>query len=251
MGVIHEMWLTNGEDSNNSTWTNGVPVRDGGAHGAFAVDKSNDGAAPDKPIRQMLVAGGSDLQERKRLLMEGADALLVLPGGPGTWDELWEAACARGIGLATIPIVVVNKNGFYDPFLRIMERAYQEGLTKLQPDELIHFESDAEGAVQWIESVHSKVDPNLQQLEPRESREVIRKSSMMTIPPLGRSDSWFFGLFRKSFSQSSASDEPQAIDDDPSLDPTHLLSFMGAFVFGVSTGVIACCLLLKTGGKYK
>lgn len=29
-----------------------------------------------------------DLQERKRLLVENADALVVLPGGPGTWDEV-------------------------------------------------------------------------------------------------------------------------------------------------------------------
>lgn len=40
------------------------------------------------PRREMLVAGGKDLQERKRLLVDRADALIVLPGGPGTWDEV-------------------------------------------------------------------------------------------------------------------------------------------------------------------
>jgi predicted Rossmann-fold nucleotide-binding protein len=35
-----------------------------------------------------VIARGNDLQERKRLLVEGADALAVLPGGPGTWDEV-------------------------------------------------------------------------------------------------------------------------------------------------------------------
>ena len=251
VGVIHEMWLTNGEDSNKATWTNGVPVRDGGAHGAFAADKTNTGAAPDAPIRQMLVAGGTDLQERKRLLMEGADALLVLPGGPGTWDELWEAACARGIGLSTIPIVVVNKDGFYDPFLRIMERAYQEDLTKLQPDELIRFESNAEGAVRWIESLHGQHDTRLHS-EPQKSREFIRKSSMMTIPPLGRSDSWFFGLLqRKSFSQSSTSDESHALKhgDDGNVDSAIIIGFLGAFVLGVSAGIVGYSWLTKTSRK--
>jgi predicted Rossmann-fold nucleotide-binding protein len=35
-----------------------------------------------------LVAGGDDLQERKKLLVKDAEALVVLPGGPGTWDEV-------------------------------------------------------------------------------------------------------------------------------------------------------------------
>ena len=38
--------------------------------------------------KELIVAGGDDLRERKRLLVEGADALIVLPGGPGTWDEV-------------------------------------------------------------------------------------------------------------------------------------------------------------------
>lgn len=34
--------------------------------------------------------GGPDLQERKKFLVSNTDALIVMPGGPGTWDELWE-----------------------------------------------------------------------------------------------------------------------------------------------------------------
>ena len=82
------------------------PLRDGGAHDVFAN-------------REMLVAGGTDLQERKRLLVKDADALIVLPGGPGTWDELWEMACGRNIGLHNLPICVVNVNDFYQPFLKM------------------------------------------------------------------------------------------------------------------------------------
>jgi len=74
VGVIHEMWVVDGAD-----WT----VRDGGAHSVFSSPTERDG-----PIREMLVAGGDDLQERKKLLVQGADALVVLPGGPGTWDEV-------------------------------------------------------------------------------------------------------------------------------------------------------------------
>lgn len=76
VGVIHEMFVVDGSD-----WC----VRDGGAHEVFQNVSS---AAREGPLREMIVAGGDDLQERKKLLVKGADALVVLPGGPGTWDEV-------------------------------------------------------------------------------------------------------------------------------------------------------------------
>jgi predicted Rossmann-fold nucleotide-binding protein len=96
VGVIHEMFLVdNGDhvDGQSYVKNKGQVQRDGSAHSAFYVDgsskkepsKKNDQAGP---IREILVAGGDDLQERKRLLVKNADALVVLPGGPGTWDEV-------------------------------------------------------------------------------------------------------------------------------------------------------------------
>jgi len=74
VGVIHEMWVVDGSD-----WD----VTDGGAHNVFQNPAERDG-----PIRELIVAGGDDLQERKKLLVKDADCLIVLPGGPGTWDEV-------------------------------------------------------------------------------------------------------------------------------------------------------------------
>ena len=78
VGVIHEMFLVDGGD-----WTSSVD-RDGGAHKVFDNKNRSDGG----PIREILVAGGNDLQQRKKLLVDKADALIVMPGGPGTWDEV-------------------------------------------------------------------------------------------------------------------------------------------------------------------
>lgn len=76
IGVIHEMFVVDGSD-----WC----IRDGGAHTVFHTTNPDERQGP---LREILVAGGDDLQERKKLLVEGADALIVLPGGPGTWDEV-------------------------------------------------------------------------------------------------------------------------------------------------------------------
>ena len=102
VGVIHEMFLVdNGDHVDGASYMDKKNDdddirRDGSAHYAFDVDKatndssssSNPSTQRDGPIREILVAGGDDLQERKRLLVKNADALVVLPGGPGTWDEV-------------------------------------------------------------------------------------------------------------------------------------------------------------------
>lgn len=132
IGVIHEMFVVDGSD-----WI----TEEGGAHSAFHAG-----------TREILVAGGNDLQERKRLLVKGADALIVLPGGPGTWDELWEMVCARNLGFTDIPIVCVNVDGYYDPFRAMLDRAYGDRLIRKEPEEILHFEPDSASAVLWVES---------------------------------------------------------------------------------------------------
>jgi hypothetical protein len=93
VGVIHEMWLVDGpEDATRHKWGLQRPLRDSGAHTAFSSTQGRGGdALPEgQPIRELLVAGGTDLQERKKLLIEKADGLIVMPGGPGTFDEVRE-----------------------------------------------------------------------------------------------------------------------------------------------------------------
>jgi len=173
IGVIHEMFVVDGSD-----WC----VRDGGAHNVF--HKTN----PDErqgPLREILVAGGEDLQERKKLLVQGADALVVLPGGPGTWDELWEMACARNIGLTNIPIVVVNADNYYSPFREQLERSYKDDLIKLKPHEVVHFVDTAEEAVRWIEdetTVETSKQSSMPKLKRRAS--VLRSNSFMVSPSI-------------------------------------------------------------------
>jgi predicted Rossmann-fold nucleotide-binding protein len=79
VGVIHSMFLVDG----------GYGVDgDAGAEGAHQMFAKTNPDNRDGPIREILVAGGDDLQERKKMLVDKADALVVLPGGPGTWDEV-------------------------------------------------------------------------------------------------------------------------------------------------------------------
>ncbi len=65
----------------------------------------------------------NDLHERKRLMIAEVDAVVALPGGCGTWEELFEAMSWKRLGLYTGPIVIVNTAGFYQPMLELLDRS--------------------------------------------------------------------------------------------------------------------------------
>lgn len=75
----------------------------------------------------------NDLFERKSQMIHNADALLVLYGGIGTWDELAEGAAdndIRRVGApesALKPIFVLNRDGFWDPTFAQLERMLLDG----------------------------------------------------------------------------------------------------------------------------
>lgn len=174
VGVIHEMWVVDGSD-----WSS-KHVVDAGAHDVFQDPGHREG-----PIRELLVAGGDDLQERKKLLVKDANALIVLPGGPGTWDELWEMACAKQIGLSSLPIVCVNVDRYYESFREMLDRAYEDELIKLKPHEILHFEPTAEAAVKWIEEQAAQDNQAAAPPKLRKRESILGRSASFMAPPVG------------------------------------------------------------------
>jgi uncharacterized protein (TIGR00730 family) len=66
-----------------------------------------------------------DLHERKDRML-GADAVVALPGGTGTLEEITEALTRKRLGLYLGPIVFVNTADFFDPFLRQLEACVEQ-----------------------------------------------------------------------------------------------------------------------------
>lgn len=66
------------------------------------------------------------MHERKAKFLEGIDAVVALPGGTGTLEELLEAMTLKRLGLFTRPIIIVNTRGFYDPLRTMLERCIDE-----------------------------------------------------------------------------------------------------------------------------
>ena len=62
-----------------------------------------------------------NMHERKRMMAERADAFLALPGGIGTFEELFEVWTWRQLGYHDKPIGLLNVGGYYDPLLAFLE----------------------------------------------------------------------------------------------------------------------------------
>lgn len=67
-----------------------------------------------------------DMQQRKRDMLACSDAIVTLPGGSGTFEELFEAITSKRLGLFPNPIVILNQRGFYDPLFKLLESSVSE-----------------------------------------------------------------------------------------------------------------------------
>ncbi len=70
------------------------------------------------------------MHERKRRMAELSDAVIALPGGCGTLEELLEIITWKQLGLYLNPIVILNVNHYYDPLLSLFERAIEESFMR-------------------------------------------------------------------------------------------------------------------------
>ena len=67
-----------------------------------------------------------DMHTRKQTMARLSDGVIALPGGCGTLEELLEIITWKQLGLYLNSIVVLNTNGFYDPLLKMLDRAAEE-----------------------------------------------------------------------------------------------------------------------------
>ncbi len=68
-----------------------------------------------------------NMHERKKVMFMNADAIVTLPGGAGSLDELFEVLTWRQLGLHTKPMYLLNVNGFWDPLLTLLDHIIEEG----------------------------------------------------------------------------------------------------------------------------
>lgn len=70
------------------------------------------------------------MHTRKALMADRSDAFLILPGGFGTMEEMFEVLAWQTLGLHRKPVLLLNLHGFYDSLLAFLDHAVTEGILR-------------------------------------------------------------------------------------------------------------------------
>ncbi|MFI7617959.1 TIGR00730 family Rossman fold protein [Nonomuraea terrae] len=106
----------------------------------------------------------ADMRERKGVMDARSDAFLVLPGGIGTLEELFEIWTARVLGIHDRPLVVLDPWGLYEPLRAMIGHMYDEGFTRPDVFDAISFTSTVDEAFAHLESRAQPVRPSVAEL---------------------------------------------------------------------------------------
>ncbi|MGV9253965.1 LOG family protein [Streptomyces sp. NPDC003697] len=98
---------------------------------------------------EMVIA--RDLAERKKLLLEKADAVVILVGGTGTLDEATEILELKKHGRTDKPVVLLNTAGFWDGLKEQFQRMDAEGFLPRPLAELMCFADEPAEAMAYLE----------------------------------------------------------------------------------------------------
>ena len=107
--------------------TDGALDADGEVTGVIPKFMVDNGWCYDRLIDVVVTA---DMHQRKQIMSDMADAVIALPGGVGTLEELLETLTWRQLGLVKVPVIILNTLGYYDPLLAMLRHAIDEGFMK-------------------------------------------------------------------------------------------------------------------------
>lgn len=99
-------------------------------------------------MSQLLVV--NDMHERKQTMARLSDAVIALPGGCGTLEELLEVITWKQLGLYLNPIILLNTKGYFTPLLEMMQRAVDEHFMRIQHAAIWRVAQTPEEAVEML-----------------------------------------------------------------------------------------------------
>ena len=95
------------------------------------------------------------MHERKRMMAERADAFVALPGGLGTFEELFEVWTWRQLGYHDKPIGILNVNGYYATLLQFLDQTVEQGFVAPVQRDLIQVKTGVEPLLERLSELAS------------------------------------------------------------------------------------------------
>jgi uncharacterized protein (TIGR00730 family) len=107
-----------------------------------------DSGCDDKDCEELIVT--PCMRQRKELLEARGDAFVTLPGGIGTFEELFEILAAKSLKLHNKPIVLLNTAGYFDPLIQMLEHGIEHRFISTRVSNLYHVATTAHEAIAYL-----------------------------------------------------------------------------------------------------
>nr|WP_184718771.1 TIGR00730 family Rossman fold protein [Streptosporangium saharense] len=138
-------------------------VRAGGGRTVGVIPQAlRDVEIADTDSDELVVT--ADMRERKGVMDARSDAFLVLPGGIGTLEELFEIWTTRTLGHHDRPLVILDPWGVYAPLLTLVEGLHAEGFTRPNVFDAISWTTTVEEAFDLLEKRTRHLEPSAEEL---------------------------------------------------------------------------------------
>ncbi len=86
-----------------------------------------------------------DMHVRKSMMMDKADAFITLPGGVGTFEELFEVWTWLQLGYHRKPVGLINVDGYYEPLLAMMNHSVEQGFMRAENNSQLLSDTSLDG----------------------------------------------------------------------------------------------------------
>jgi uncharacterized protein (TIGR00730 family) len=91
-----------------------------------------------------------NMHERKKLMFTNSDAIILLPGGPGSLDEFFEVLTWAQLEVHKKSIVVINTQNYWDPLFSLIDHTISSGFADKSLKKLFTITNTANDAVEYL-----------------------------------------------------------------------------------------------------
>ncbi|RJL33637.1 TIGR00730 family Rossman fold protein [Bailinhaonella thermotolerans] len=105
-----------------------------------------------------------DMRSRKAEMDRRSDAFLVLPGGIGTLEELFEIWTSRVLGMHDRPLVILDPFGLYDPLRELITKMYDQGFTRPHVFDAVGWTASVPEAFDLLEKAARTITPSQEEV---------------------------------------------------------------------------------------
>jgi uncharacterized protein (TIGR00730 family) len=123
-----------------------------------------DHGVADEHCDELVVTPG--MRERKALLEQRGDAFIALPGGLGTFEEVFEIIVGRVLGFHDKPVVLLNVENYYAPLRSVIDHGIDQKFIRPRARRAYFVADTVDAAISHLQSARAPVSPSPAAAEP-------------------------------------------------------------------------------------